>query len=65
MSEKKEHLTMIGEALDRSNGWSRKDRIYGALLGLFIDPITILGEGLRKIGIDTSGELNEWDFKNP
>ena len=62
---KKEHTTMMGEALDPSNGWSRGERIGAMLLGIFIDPITLLGEGMNKIGIPTSGELNDWDFKNP
>ena len=61
--DKKDHDFMMGDVFDQTNGWSRKERVGGFFLGLFIDPITLVGKGLNKLGIETEGNLDEDDFK--
>ena len=56
---------MMGDVFDKDNGWSDGERVGGFFLGLLIDPITLIGKGLNKIGIETEGDLDESDFKNP
>lgn len=64
-NKKKEHDFMMGDVFDKDNGWSDGERVGGFFLGLLIDPITLIGKGLNKIGIETEGDLDESDFKNP
>lgn len=61
MSDKNEHITMIGEALDKSNGWSKGERIGAFAVGIFMDPILLVGHALNKIGVETEG-LTDEDF---
>jgi len=52
---------MIGEALDKSNGWSKGERIGAFAVGIFMDPILLVGHALNKIGVETEG-LTDEDF---
>ncbi|MBP5216090.1 MAG: hypothetical protein J6039_06035 [Alphaproteobacteria bacterium] len=61
----KKEDSLLRAAFNRKNDLSAGKRVLYGLLGVTIEPIIKLGEGLNKIGVKTDGELNDWDFKNP